>query len=103
MLERNFQARLIRELKRTYPDCVVLKTDPSYIQGFPDLLVLRGRTWVALECKRDGKAARRPNQEYYVDKLDHMSLARFISPENKEEVLHEIQRAFQAEGRSRTP
>lgn len=102
MLERNFQARLIRELKRSFPDCVVLKTDPNYIQGFPDLLILRGRTWVALECKRDGKAARRPNQEYYVNKLDRMSLARFISPENKEEVFHEIQRAFQAEGSSRT-
>ena len=98
MLERNFQARVIRKLKQTYPDCVVLKTDPNYIQGFPDLLVLRGRTWVALECKRDEKAARRPNQEYYVNKLDRMSLARFISPENEKEVFHEIQRTFQAEG-----
>lgn len=101
-LERVFQSALIRELKQRFPGCVVLKTDANYIQGFPDLLLLYGRHWAALECKKGAGAAKRPNQEYYVGQLDGMSFARFISPENKEEVLYELERSFQTGGRART-
>ena len=38
--ENQFQAKLIRELKTVFPGCVVLKNDASYLQGFPDLLIL---------------------------------------------------------------
>ena len=40
MLENRFQAKLIKEIKKTFPGCVVLKNDPTYIQGFPDLRVI---------------------------------------------------------------
>ena len=40
MLENKFQANLIKELKARFPDCIVMKNDPTYIQGIPDLLVL---------------------------------------------------------------
>ena len=96
MLERNFQAKLIRELKELFPGCVVLKTDPSYLQGFPDILILYEDQWAALECKKSEHEHRQPNQEYYVDLLDRMSFADFICPENKETVLHELQRSFQS-------
>lgn len=95
-LERDFQAGLIRELKDRFPDCVVLKNDSSYIQGIPDLLVLFNKHWAMLECKRSSSARHRPNQQYYVDLLDKMSFSRFICPENKEEVLHELESAFQS-------
>lgn len=94
MLEKTFQSNLIRELKNTFPGCVVLKTDPSYIQGLPDLLVLYKKHWAALECKRSEGAKRQPNQSYYLDTMDEMSFARYIYPENKEEVLDELQQAF---------
>ena len=97
-LESEFQSRLIRELKDIFPGCIVLKNDPDYIQGFPDLLILFENKWAALECKRSDKAAVRPNQRYYVELLDNMSYAAFISPENKEEVLYELGKAFELEG-----
>jgi hypothetical protein len=95
-LERDFQSGLIKELKQLFPGCVVLKNDSSYIQGIPDLLVLFNDRWAMLEVKRSSSASHRPNQEYYVDLLDEMSFSRFICPENKEEVLHELESTFQS-------
>lgn len=93
-LERNFQASLIKELKSIFPGAVVLKNDPNYIQGFPDLLILYRDRWAALECKRSSSASSRPNQRYYVDLLNQMSYSAFICPENKEGVLNELQQAL---------
>jgi hypothetical protein len=73
---------------------LVMKLDSSYIQGIPDLLILYKNKWAVLECKKSAKVKKRPNQEYYVDKLNQMSFARFIYPENKEEVLRDLQQTF---------
>jgi len=89
-LERVFQARLIRELEAEFPGAVVLKTDPSYIQGFPDLLFLQDSFWAALEAKRARNSARRPNQEYWVQRLNLMSYSRFVYPSNLDDVLEEL-------------
>jgi len=96
VLERDFQSRVINEIRRLFPGCVILKNDPSYIQGIPDLLVLFNDRWAMLEVKVSERARRRPNQDYYVDKLDQMSFAAFIYPSNEEEVLGALQRSFQA-------
>lgn len=93
-LESQFQAKLIKRIKKEYPDCMVLKNDPTYIQGVPDLLILNGKHWCALECKRSAKASHRPNQDYYVNKMNKMSYASFIYPENEEEVMNEVQKTF---------
>lgn len=93
-LESNFQAKLIKELKKRYPGCIVMKNDSGYIQGIPDLLVLHEDKWGALEVKKNATAKRQPNQEYYVDKMNNMSYSSFIYPENKEEVLHELDKKF---------
>lgn len=95
-LERDFQAKLIRELKDIFPGCLVMKNDSSYIQGIPDLLVLYRDKWASLECKRSMNAKHRPNQKYYVDLMDEMSFSRFICPENEKEVLHELEQAFKS-------
>lgn len=91
-LESEFQAKLIQEIKRTFPECIVLKNDPNYIQGFPDLTVLfdNGK-WAVLETKRSYCSPHRPNQDYYVNKANKMSFARFVCPENMKEVIYEIQ------------
>lgn len=92
--ESSFQSELIKELKRYFPGCVVLKNDANYIQGIPDLLVLYKDKWAMLECKKSPNAKHQPNQDYYIDMLGSMSYAAFIFPENKEEVLHELRRSF---------
>lgn len=98
MKENSFQASLIKEIKERFPGCVVLKNDPNYLQGFPDLLVLHKNKWAALECKRSGTAKHQPNQDHYVNKLAGMSFASFIYPENKEEVLDAIQQTLESGG-----
>lgn len=94
MRENQFQSQLIRELKERFPGCIVTKLDPNHIQGIPDLLVLHGDKWATLEIKKDSRAKHRPNQDYYVGKMNNMSFSRFVYPENKEEVLDELQQAF---------
>ena len=82
------------ELKILYPGIVILKNDSSYIQGIPDLIVLYKNKWVMLECKRSAKSKHQPNQDYYVGMLNEMSYAAFIYPENKEQILYEMERLF---------
>lgn len=94
--ENEFQSDLIKELKKIFPGCMVLKNDSSYCQGIPDWLVLYDDKWAMLECKRSSDAHHQPNQDYYIKKLGKMSFASFIYPENKEEVLDELQQAFKS-------
>lgn len=94
MLESKFQAKLIKDLKDMFPGCIVLKNDPNYLQGIPDLSIFWNNKWAMLEVKKEANAPHQPNQDYYVSKLDGMSFSRFIYPENKKEVLHELQRSF---------
>ena len=96
MLENNFQSKLIKELKAMFPGCVITKNDPNYIQGFPDITILYKNKWAVLECKRSIDAVKQPNQEHYVGMLNEMSFSRFIYPENKEEVLNDLQRTFKS-------
>lgn len=93
-LESKFQKELMDEIREQYPGCVILKNDSSYIQGFPDWTILYKDRWAILEAKRERGAKKQPNQEYYVDKLDKMSFSRFVYPENKDEVLDDLQRVF---------
>ena len=89
-LENQFQAKLIKELHARFNPCVVMKLDSGYIQGIPDLIILRSGKWATLECKRSSTAPFRPNQETYNEKLNGMSFSRVIFPENKEAILDEL-------------
>lgn len=102
MLEREFQSKLIKELKSRFPGSIVLKNDASHIQGIPDLTIFYEDKWATLECKRSEaeylkETGKRPNQERYVEKMNNMSFSRFIYPENKEEVLDDLQRTLRPE------
>ena len=94
--ESAFHKGLINDLKKRFPGCMVLKNDPNYIQGIPDLLVLYEGRWAALECKKTKQASHQPNQDYYVERMNEMSFSRFVYPENKEIILDELQQSFQS-------
>lgn len=95
-LESKFQKELMDEIRERFPGCVILKNDSGYIQGFPDWTILYKDKWAVLEAKREKNAAKQPNQPYYVEKLNGMSFSRFVYPENKEEVLRELSKAFES-------
>ncbi len=94
MKESDFQKNLKKELKEMFPGCIITKLDSGDIQGIPDLLILYKDKWATLENKRSSKASHRPNQDYYVSKMDEMSFSKFIYPENKDEVLEELYNYF---------
>lgn len=91
-LESGFQDRLIECLKGMFPGSMVFKMDQ--LQGVPDLLILFGGKWAALECKRCESAPHQANQDYYINIMNMMSFARFIYPENKNIVIEELVRFF---------
>ena|SRR6188768_890597 len=101
MLERLYQARLIKRLKMEFPNCIVLKNDTSYLQGIPDLLVLFEDSWAMLEVKPSHKFTFEPNQEYYIRVLAQMSFAAVICPENEDEVIDALQYTFSARRQAR--
>lgn len=94
MLENKFKTELTKELSEMFPGCIIIHMDPTDIQGIPDLLILYKDKWASLEGKKEKNSPLRPNQKYYVDLMNDMSFSRFIYPENKQEVLYELQQAF---------
>ena len=93
MKESIFQSEIKKTIKEKLPNAIIKKQDG--LQGFPDLLILNGNKWAMLECKNSSKAHHQPNQDIYIQKLNEMSYASFIFPENKEEVLNEVFKALQ--------
>lgn len=90
MQERDFQAKLIKDLKDKLPGALVLKNDPNYIQGIPDLTVLYKQRWALLEVKRSELAPLRPNQAYYISEAERQSFGEVIFPENYDVVMESL-------------
>ena len=92
-LETSFERNLVKEIKKRFPGAIVTKLKDT--QGIPDRLILYGGKWASLECKRDEHASHRPNQDWYVDKMNDMSFSRFVYPENKDEVMRDLTAFFE--------
>ena len=90
MRESKFQAKLIKDIKERLPDCIVLKNDPTYLQGIPDLTVFNNDKWATLEVNKSANASHQPNQDYYVEMMDRMSFSRFVYPENRDAVFSDL-------------
>ena len=101
MRESKFQRDLIKDLKEMFPGSTIKKLDPPP-QGIPDVWIFHssGR-WACLECKKSKDEPHQPNQDFYVNKYNKQSFARFIFPENRQEVLDELQRALEPGGKAR--
>lgn len=97
-LENEYKRGLKKRIENHFPGCLVLKNDEQLRQGIPDMIILFGSRYAIVEVKRSLDAPWRPNQEYYLEFVSMMGgVAFFICPENEEEVLDEIQRAFESE------
>ena len=75
MLEKDFQSKVIKEIKSIFQESFVLKCDGSNTpQGFPDILIINKDKWAVLEFKKSkkdrfSKNGTQPNQEYYISRL----------------------------------
>lgn len=95
ILENKFQSQLIKDIKKEFKGCTVLKNDPNYIQGIPDLVVFYGDKYAFLEVKKQKDASHRPNQDYYIKKFHEQgAYSSFVYPENKEDVIDGMARSF---------
>lgn len=94
MRESTFERNLNKEIERRFPGCVILKQDTR--QGLPDRVIFYGKHWAMLECKESATAPHQPNQDYYVQLFDSFSFCRFVFPENVEEVLDDLECAFES-------
>ena len=95
MRESEFQAHLIKRIEEELlPGSLVIKNDPNYRQGMPDLTVFYLSRWAFLEVKASEKSKERPNQRYYIERWSKVTFAAFIYPENEEEVLNALQSAL---------
>ena len=101
MTENQYQAKLIKRLRQMFPGIEILKQDPTYQQGILDLILLYRDKWASLEVKRSADASVQPNQDHFVNRLNQMSFAAYIYPENEEEVLNALQQAFEPPRRTR--
>lgn len=104
--ERDYQPVFIKKVRALFPGCVILKNNPNYMQGVPDLIVLWNDRWAMFEVKRSRpltSADFEPNQEWYIEELDKMSFCACVYPENEQEVLSALQRAFTARRKARVP
>ena len=93
--EGPYKTRLKHKIEDMFPGCVVVKTDSAVTQGMTDLLILFCDRWAALDVKTSSTAGIQPNQPYWVDRLNTMSFAAFIYPENEREVLDALYQALQ--------
>lgn len=90
-LEKDFQAKVVRWLKSK--DCVVIKYQQNATtrSGVPDLIFLKDGFWGALEVKKAKNSPFRPGQKQMVAKLDSMSWAKVVYPENYDSVKKELE------------
>jgi hypothetical protein len=96
--EASFKTELYKEIRDKFPGSEVVPNDPTCLQGFPDATVyFPNGKYVLLEGKRSSNSAKQPNQDYYVNNSPLSGNAMFVYPENKKEVLDELERRYRSE------
>jgi hypothetical protein len=103
LLERDFQAKIIKKIEHLLPGCLILKNDSGYLQGILDLSIFYGPRWAMLEVKKSENEPFQPNQEYYIELMNRMSFAAVIYPSNEEEVLRALQLTLKPSRNTRVP
>lgn len=89
-VEASLQTKIIRWLKSK--GCVVVKNQagPGMPKGFPDITFYIDGFYGMLEVKSSKRAKKQPGQEEWIKKLDSMSYAKFVDPDNWPKVQKEL-------------
>ena len=98
--EGKFKEKLIKDIEKELPGCIVTKLEADTSNGIPDIIILHKGKWATLEAKKDisevTKARRNKlAQDYYVAEMNKMSFSRYVYPQNKAEVINELKVHFQ--------
>ena len=96
-LEAQFKKRFIDRFKNRMDELEIpleVEQQKSNRRSWLDTIFLGPCVWAMLEFKKDEDANHQPNQDYYVDKLNRMCYAAFVSPENEEMVFNEMEELF---------
>lgn len=94
--ESKFEATVCKKIKSWDSKIRVHKNDPnSTSQGQPDRIVLFDGKFAMLEFKASRNAIKQPNQEWWINYYNNGNgFAKFIYPENSEEVLNDLKNYF---------
>lgn len=96
--ESDYQKEVIDKIKIIFPGLEAIKNDSKYLQGFPDFALFYKSKYALLEFKRSEHESHRPNQDYYVNKINNDGgFARFIYPENEAAIISELILFFKGE------
>ena len=93
MLESDFKKYAKRKIATRIPGIDFIDTKP-FSRSMPDTFVIGPKVWAALEWKQSKNAPHRPNQDHHIERLNEQGFARFVFPENLEEVLDELEVLF---------
>lgn len=100
MVESEYQASLIKKIRKDLPGSIILKNNSAYLQGIPDLSIFYGARWGMLEVKIKepvpGSSDFEPNQEWYIETIGKMYFCRCIFPKNEREVLRGLYKALRS-------
>lgn len=89
--EAVFQSTIIKWLH--HKGCLVLKYQQNATTraGVPDILFLKEGFWGAIEVKKAKNAPFRPGQKEMIAKMDEMSWAKAVYPENWADTQAELE------------
>lgn len=89
-LERSFQSRVIRDLKKV-EGLYFFKKEAAAIRGIPDLVICYRGKFVAWELKRDARSKPSVLQSYNVDRITACGgVALVVHPENYRKAFLEL-------------
>lgn len=89
--ESDFQKTVIKWLRSHGFLVLKYQQNATTRASIPDIIFLKDGFWGALECKRSKTAKFQPGQKEMIAKMDEMSWARIIYPENWPEVKKELE------------
>lgn len=91
MKEADFQSKIVKWLRSK--GCMVLKYQQNATTraGIPDIIFLKEGFWGAIEVKKSKTAKFRPGQKEMVVKMNEMSWAKAVYPENWDETRSELE------------